>query len=99
MLLGFGQACVLLSLDSVTRRGSDAPRGDAVFRFSEELPLSHSSCAIRRCGCSLPSSAWALSWPLHFVLRITPPDLQIPLATHLQVLGSCFLLLFSLQIR
>lgn len=46
-------------------------------------------------GTPCHGSAWALSWPLHFVLLITPPDLQIPLTTHLQVLGSCFLLLFS----
>ena len=50
-------------------------------------------------GAPCHGSAWALSWLLHFVLLITPPDLQIPLTTHLQVLCSSFLLLFSLQIR
>ena len=45
-------------------------------------------------GAPCHGSAWALSWLLHFVLLITPPDLQIPLTTHLQVLCSSFLLLF-----
>ena len=46
-------------------------------------------------GAPCHGSTWALSWPLHFVLLITPLDLQISLATHFQVLCSCFLLLVS----